>query len=135
MKELTIRLVRIPEPGDGSSPLRKPRKRSAKPKKKLPNVVWTKEVTKEKIKQATNKNECLECGLKLGEGKTGAKRVAMHIKQHFTKMYCFCGFHSQSGQRVPPPDDINSRGTPGRRAENSWGRMLISLGLWVCQPN
>lgn len=100
MKELTIRLVRIPEPGDGSSPLRKPRKRSEKPKKKLPNVVWTKEVTKEKIKQATNKNECLECGLKLGEGKTGAKRVAMHIKQHFTKMYCCCGFHSQSRDSV-----------------------------------
>lgn len=87
-------------PADGTSPLRKPRKKSAGQKPKPPNIVWTSDNTKTVLAQAYRGKECLVCGLRLGDGKSGMKRIAVHAKQHYTCMYCPCGYHSQSRDRV-----------------------------------
>lgn len=82
MKVLQINLIRAPDPDEGTLPLRKPRKKSGKShgRTKQPNVVWTSEATKKNIMRAHHNNLCLVCGLVLGEGETGARRMVVHAK-------------------------------------------------------
>lgn len=79
---------------------------------------WVSDETRLAIAAGSVSNRCLECGLVLGEGAKGERKMRIHVRQHWSKYYCACGVGRDPQTLSPNTRKINSTlvGTAADRA-------------------
>lgn len=81
-------------------------------KNPTPTIQWLSEKTRSRIAAARTGNRCTKCGLTLGEGKAGIKRIRIHVRQHWTKYFCPCNLGRGSKAHQRSLDRADAHGGP-----------------------